>query len=294
MVLQVVLNGYFRSGTTILWHLLRLSQPDKLHLHEPFHPKLLWHLNNDIGKDDPMHMIPLWDDYVKLDGHTLKTIIEVAQTLDGSPVTWLEAKPVVEALDRDSHDIYIKCVRAHAILPFLANHYDVQIYHIIRCPACTWIDHFDAMDLRDVDTLLGINPTYNYADRFYLLNTYKKLKQMFDVPFKANNYLDMFVYNWVVSNYLAVTKTAEFDNFEVILYEECVDNDVLRKLGIGNAYYHMFKPYMPCMHYPIIHRIIAEIIYNTPLRQLYEEIDAHTPLDTYYHILDPIHYADTK
>jgi len=227
MVLLYVLNGYFRSGTTILWHLLKLSHRDKVHIYEPFHPKLEYHLSNDINKKDPLHGLQLWNDYIKLEGRTLRTIIECSKTLDGSPVTLYEAKDIINALEDDEHEIFIKMVRGHAILPYIAEYYDANVVHIIRCPVCTWLRHFDTKDLNNIDTILGLNPAYPYANRFYLLNTYKKLKQMVNIPFKPNNYLDMFVFNWVISNYIAVTKIIDFENASIYLYEDCRDWETL-------------------------------------------------------------------
>jgi len=75
MILGVV-NGYFRTGTTLLWNLIRLSNPHALHLYEPYHPELANKLEKwTIGSRDGLHGLPLWDDYFALPKRVLTHIL---------------------------------------------------------------------------------------------------------------------------------------------------------------------------------------------------------------------------
>jgi len=285
MSIEVVINGYFRSGTTILWHLLRQAHNNAIHLYEPFLPELKHRLKRFKGKPDPLHKIPLWDDYFKLEGRVLNEILNVSSLLDGSPVTWDEIRHIIALLDNLDEPVYIKDVRLHNVLANILQHTNARVYHIIRCPACVWLSHFTADELTNPDTVFGINKTFNYRHRFYLLNTFNKLKQIAPIRIKVFNWLDIFTYNWVISNYFALDGYLDFLKHNIWIYELITPTDLVHEFNIPENIAYSFKPMHTNTWHNMILQQIRTTITTTTLYELYKAIDYCTNIDYYYSIL---------
>ncbi|MFA5582365.1 MAG: hypothetical protein WDA25_10485 [Paracoccaceae bacterium] len=61
-MMPLVLNGFFRSGTSVLWRAIAEASPDKRVLYEPCHPDLLAHIRRP-DDPDPLHGFALWHAY---------------------------------------------------------------------------------------------------------------------------------------------------------------------------------------------------------------------------------------
>ena len=64
MPINIVINGYFRSGTTYFWNLLRANVKFPV-FYEPLHPQLSLFINRSQGVDET-HGMSLWEEYSKL------------------------------------------------------------------------------------------------------------------------------------------------------------------------------------------------------------------------------------
>ncbi len=70
MAVKLLVNGFFRSGTTIIWKILKKSNPNALVLYEPCHELIVHHLEEYQRKPfvDETHGMDIWEDYTKAPG----------------------------------------------------------------------------------------------------------------------------------------------------------------------------------------------------------------------------------
>jgi hypothetical protein len=141
--LRFVVNGYFRSGTTVVWDIIRRCNPDLVCLYEPCHENLGVHLDHDRGVADPLHGADLWADYRRLtDAHIVGNL--VAQRRDLVPRYPLDAGDVseyVSMLHAEPRQMMAKVNRWHFVLGELQSRFGYQTVHVIRRPQAV----FDSM-----------------------------------------------------------------------------------------------------------------------------------------------------
>ncbi len=59
-MIKFVFNGYYKSGSTRMWWVLKRSNPEMLHICEPLTPDWL-KLKDSIYSH--LHGLPIWEDY---------------------------------------------------------------------------------------------------------------------------------------------------------------------------------------------------------------------------------------
>jgi len=240
MPLVFLLNGYFRSGTTLLYKIIKQSNPEKLIFYEPFHNDLFLYLSNHkIGQIDKVHNIPLWDEYL-LQGKEFIDKLREKHPCINEPFP-IDASKVISYLDI-FHNLQAQVVlqpnRMHFVLGKIAQYYNVPCAHIIRDPLDTYLDIINTYRQkrnREVVFIADILRKFNLLPLRKAFAMDKGLEFIFryfgkpakwkDIAFKIRHYNDnlgIFVVNWVISNYQAINDLEKYNGL-LIRYEKLVE-----------------------------------------------------------------------
>lgn len=132
---RVILNGFYRSGTSILWRALQRANPDRVILYEPCHPdlsELVTQAASDPAVND-LHGFRLWDEYIPhLDRLAdLRAALPRGQVFaqDGAAVAQY-AQGLFEGLGAD----VLQVNRWHYVLAPLVSRTGAAPVHILRNP----------------------------------------------------------------------------------------------------------------------------------------------------------------
>lgn len=243
MPVKVIVNGFFRSGTTVVWRILRDSNRDWRVFYEPCHEGLVNYLHDKdcISQIHPWHKMMLWDEYYRVPG--LIENIENWHPRIGFPLplnirTTLEYVGIFHAL---KENCILQTNRWHFMLGPLATRYGCGIVHIVRNPYDVFRSicrlyraqgKWWAVLLKRVGTAaIGLRA-------FRIGVTYEQLRErhftqlppLARVPVVKNKtyVFKVFVVVWVLCNFLALRDVYR-KNGSVIVYEKLVSSPSIYK-----------------------------------------------------------------
>jgi len=209
-----VLAGLFRQGTTIIWYITKLSNPDKLHLYEPCHPELFESLKNWVkGMKDRMHGLPLWDDYLDIPDEFI-TLMRNKHPYKNAIIRFEEVKPYLNVINEIMSKIVIQPCRLNFVLKDIKLCYNCVTIAILRNPVDTYLSHFTADVLMNEDKVMKFSLEKTDGDPFFTNEIYRELAEIYDFPMNANN-LEQFAVVWTLANYNAIIGADH-----VIVYEK--------------------------------------------------------------------------
>jgi len=234
MAINFVINGYFRSGTTYFWSIIKKNFQNFV-FYEPLHPSLpnnIW-FNDNI---DYLHQKDIWSDYREL------SFIEKLKICRSHP----SAKADIcsnDSLLINYYNIYnnldndcgMQFNRAHFHLDIFHHTYKCPVVHIIRHP----------MDVyASIIRIIYVNQTiknkllYIFYRKYILLNNFEVIRDYkwinkFIKQFNSSDksimafyrnlsFYEKFIIVWIMSNYFAI-KSIENCNGLVIAYEELMN-----------------------------------------------------------------------
>jgi len=245
MALRYIFNGYYRSGTTLIWEILKESNTDFTVFYEPLHPNLIdkiRHFSNNRDKLDSLHGKRLWNEYI-IQGDTFIDNLDEKQVFRKYmyPKNKQELFNYLDIYDNLSGNIILQTNRLHFYLDDIVEKYNIKAFHIIRNP-------FDVYS-----SLIQIYKNKRSSFKHFVLNFYHYLKyrytpklnfwgvkrsvdfiyENFKIPgywqetkikkHILNDSFKMHLLNWILCNYLALNKNQNF-NFKLILYEDLIKN----------------------------------------------------------------------
>jgi len=236
-----VLAGLFRQGTTIIWYITKLSNPDKLHLYEPCHPELFESLKNWVkGMKDRMHGLPLWDDYLDIPDEFI-TLMRNKHPYKNAIIRFEEVKPYLNVINEIMSKIVIQPCRLNFVLKDIKLCYNCVTIAILRNPVDTYLSHFTADVLRDEDKVMKFSLEKTDGDPFFTNEIYRELAEIYDFPMNANN-LEQFAVVWTLANYNAIIGADH-----VIVYEKlCMIrqlNNTVTGLNFDPIHGDLINPY---------------------------------------------------
>jgi len=241
MPIRWVVNGYYRSGTTILFYVIKKSRPEMLHLYEPLLPILVEAVKgHPVGSVVELHGLEgIFDDYYKIPD--LDSLFKLHKGMKfNMPLSIEEVVDYLDKIDSLEYDILIQPNNAHFILGELRELYDCKVVHIVRNPADCWASHFPGMErwvtpdtpaYRGHPSNIGAFWLYLTFDRLYgecgdYLNELGISNRSKDV--------DKFLACWYLCN-----KTAISNADYVFNIEDVVRNPEIMKPEIDERYYGM-------------------------------------------------------
>jgi len=268
MTIELILNSYYRSGSTVLFKMLELSNPDKVVLCEPLHPDLFTLLDKyGPYREDPLHQMKLWTGYFKLPRSVLIELRERHMNFTAC----FDAEPVLRYLDplhKCEKCVLLKTTRMHFVLGEVKKKLGCKVIHVVRSPALVWMDHLHISIVNDEEAFWRVTLTrhlYNHVSAsFYLGPMFKALQERFTLPEPRDNF-DRFVACWIISNYHAMQSADVVLVYEILLYRRGEYLDHINA-KLGREYFRKEHAHLPNEQLALHH------LYRVPmLMKLFEE-----------------------
>lgn len=241
MPLVFLLNGYFRSGTTLMYRVIKESNPDKLVFYEPLHNDLFLYLgNHKIGNIDKVHNICLWDEYLLQGDEFVDRLRKKHPCIDEPfPINSSKVISYLYIFHNLQAPIVLQLNRIHFVLEKLTRHYNIPCVHIIRNPLDSFlsiINTYRQKRSREVVFIADVLRKFNLLPLKrafaigkgveFVFKYFGKPSKWKDIPFKMrhwNDTLGIFLLNWTICNYVAI-KQLQKCNGSLLVYEQLVDN----------------------------------------------------------------------
>lgn len=256
MGIKLIINGYFRSGTTFVWNYLYpiLKSKGFLSFYEP----LLPYLGQDVNKErisrkiNPLHSSRLYQDYNALPDNVRTHIFLNNPNANSFGIrNSLELKNYLDLYNEMSAPVFLQTNRLHFFFHDISSWYEPIIIHIIRNPLDVWVSIKNAYLKHNLSDVRGAKYIYYKLKRdFSLGQTFEIDKQFKWILFKVGlpvyykldifrkitwrlDVFERFVVNWIVSNYFAIKWLKDSQSllvYEHILNEPEVLSNRLSKL----------------------------------------------------------------
>ncbi|RLF99023.1 MAG: hypothetical protein DRN49_04960 [Thaumarchaeota archaeon] len=242
-MIEGVLAGLFRQGTTILWYICKLSTPDKLHLYEPCHQDLFDILSKwEKGMKDQMHKLPLWDDYLEIPCEHLEIMRQRHDNFNGV-IEWnKQLEQYMDAINAIPAPCILQPCRLNFVLFDIKLRYGCEIVAIVRNPIDTWFAHFP---YADIDHLMSMSFDKIDGDPFYTNDFYTSLQQKYDLPPLCN--FEQFAIVWTLANYYAICASDAIISYDRVVehpaYEFMKINRKCKTMQFDVKYADLIKKY---------------------------------------------------
>ncbi len=240
-MIKFILNGFQRSGTTLMWKLMKRSNPGMIHLYEPFQETVA-EVEKFEDKVIRIHGDKVWKDYSYLPPSVLEKLKQKRRELKSKvnvnnlnfsyfyPTDIKEVSDYLDLINGIDKPVTLQLNRGALILPELSEKYKCSYAHIIRNPYDVWISFMKPLTSdgwRSFARKHVFMRTYGYY--WDLDNIYNFLKRYDDsVPeIKKGDYVGKFVVNWSYINYYAIKK---LDNRGIAFWVEDLNEENLKKL----------------------------------------------------------------
>jgi len=249
MAIKILINGYYRSGTTMLFHQVNNALPaDTIGFYEPCYPLLgLVVRNEDSSKIRNLHGSTLWKSYQNMTEEIFEDVLRNHPNPDKKGIQNDQA--LIEYLKlyhNMSSDTFLQTNRYHPLLSVIQKEFSPSIIHVVRNP----ISVFDSIKkpytgnetgmkrlvkqiriLRDSGDFFGNKSEFNYL----LQRTGKptSLYQNWNLKyFFKPTFFERIIVNWTISNYSAL-KAIEKNGNKMVVYEEMVSrpNEVFAEIS---------------------------------------------------------------
>jgi len=207
-----IINGYYRSGTTLMQRLYKLSNLNHIVLCEPTQHEIIdFVMSNGCYKQNVLHGWTIFEDYCKLPREVRHEFIaRHFEVFDKDKRQWgiMTDFGAVRYLLQPLHDcdlpIVIKSCQLHLFLDKLIRWLDCWVVHLVRPAPKVIASHFNPIDLygsnKAREILLGNKGVVSfYCDAVYEnLTYYLKVDKN-----KARHNLDKLVFNILTVNRIA-------------------------------------------------------------------------------------------
>ena len=273
-MIRFILNGYYRSGTTILWWIMKQSNPRMIHLYEPLHPDLPKVISKwSVGQRDGLHGLPIWDDWLAIPKHKLVEYLRRFRE-DHLPVNVKDVIRRFEPINELGLDVTLQPNRLHLVIGELAVFYGCKWAHIVRNPYDTWIEHFPTNLQKNERALKGESKSWDYGAMFFLQPTYELISKLEGVNVPSDDWIGKFVVCWSYCNYKAIEQWRTFGHGFVFDYETLTRNPVatLRFLSMNTPIRWKTS------YAGLIKRDRVNICPDSIRKLIYERIDEYVPV----------------
>ncbi len=262
MGINIVVNGYYRSGTTFIWNYLKeeLVRRGYFCFYEPLNPGLanLILKEQKEKKINKLHGSFLFEDYLKLNEEILYNIfINNPHYNNGFyPRNYLEVEYYLNLFDKIEKEVFLQVNRLHFYLDIIFKKFTKNVIHIIRNPLDVWISIKKAFEVRDFDTILRkilikITKPYRLQYAFNIKNDFNWIYEKLGYPVNYDSFyikrllgnfsaFEMFIVVWIITNYYAI-KSIVKNNGLILVYEKIVDNPEYLKNSLENFFKFKFE-----------------------------------------------------
>lgn len=220
----VVVNGYFRSGTSILWRQLKTANPDRKVIYEPCHNDLFRALlRARQGQVNDLHKFKTWNTYFALDEDALQRLRWSHPNLDGHvlPASYPALAWYIKNLQAVfGENAVLQTNRWQFYLGDIARD-GAETLHVIRNPFSVYASISSNGDLKKRrNPLEKLRRLLNPSNRFYGWQMRQEIGRRYGHRCHGWQRLqpfETFVYCWVLSNHAALDALG---HHRVFCYEE--------------------------------------------------------------------------
>jgi len=223
-MLCAVFNGYFRSGTTLFWNILRLSNPDADVFYEPFHTELFVHLSlRQENPLDPLHQLPVFNTYFKYPDFISKLRKYFPNYDQPFPLHPDLTFKYLNLFNELPNKVILQANRLHFLYDEISTNFpNCKIIHIIRHPLDIYL------------SIITIHKKYyshlSLGQVFYTDDIFRWIYSRFGLPKLTdsrrdlifNDFLAKILSCWIIANYHALLITQDNYNILVIRYEDLI------------------------------------------------------------------------
>jgi len=231
-----VINGYYRTGTSIVWWILQQSNPDTVILYEPHSLGVYngFKRNPNAETINPLHGMPIYKPYFMVSDEVRKTFLETAKP---KPVytkdDFEDAVKTVEMFNDIDERVIIQSNQLHPILNDFAEYFDCNYIHIVRDPVEVLYSHAGSpskLKQKIQEILITLAPNYMISkwmnhgihgkfELRYMMDVAKKLKFLD----RGGDLLEKFVRMYVNYNY-HVLENLDEKRGAIVKFEDLVKN----------------------------------------------------------------------
>ncbi len=235
MAVKLVINGFFRSGTSVFWKIVRASNPETIVFYEPCHEEILKYIARFTEEPfiDELHNMSLWDEYVAIPGLTER--IARKHPNPGLGMVFPEDRDrllsYIGIYDELPSPTILQSNRWSFALKDIAERFETGLIHIIRNP----FDVFDSMTRIYFNQGSALKQMVKKGGKPLFASNAFQIGVMFDQVHKLTgkpavnltslerlhyslNAFDAFLVAWVMSNRAAVADVMAKDGM-IISYE---------------------------------------------------------------------------
>ncbi len=247
-MIKLIFNGYYRSGTTMMYKILKGSNSDMSCFYEPLHPNLFNEITKNIATT--LHKFYPWDSYKTTNFKLIKEKYKFYHNglkktgSDIIPTNFQEIQPLFDLLHNLENDAILQPNRCHFVLKDIVNDYNCKFIHIIRNPINTWLSQTVTPPIKNRIRLkkryaLATNILGKYGKNYFLTKYLSKNKDVGEYFFGNSNYeliarkfnrqdneknqLSKMLTVWTYFNYHAFIQ-ADNINGMIVFYEDIVLN----------------------------------------------------------------------
>lgn len=244
-----ILNGYYRSGTTIWMRIIAESNPYMPVLCEPTSPVVVEQIKS-TGFDgmEPLHRFKVFEGYGKLIGSVWeeykkrwKEVFSKYKIMRGIMTSWEDVRYLLEPFHECEQHIFIKSTQLHLFLKEIETYFGTKCLHLQRDLADTIASHLQLHLLADEAGARQVLFSKQKPTMFFVDCIFENLKEFFGESIKAENVLQKLIYNITKCNSYAKQQGVKIVNFEN--FDE-VKRGIIQhlKLHIDMNKLHLFDP----------------------------------------------------
>ncbi|MFM9986434.1 MAG: sulfotransferase domain-containing protein [Flavobacteriales bacterium] len=236
MPVKYIINGYFRSGTTMLYDAVRKAVgEDGFSFYEPCYPKLGLVIRDEQSHKaiNPLHGKKVWHEYLRLDENELKDILRNHPNTRGEGIANdRDFMAYINQYNALPNAVFLQTNRYHFFLDIFFKEYNAQVVHVVRNPIHVFESIYNSY-FQSVSPLKKIvrklTQRYTMKNYFGVQNEFNWILQHTGFPFvmynnwrlryfKKPDYFSQFVVVWIVSNYYAL-KSIHNHAGRLVIYE---------------------------------------------------------------------------
>lgn len=264
MSIKLLVNGFFRSGTTIVWKIFRDSNPGIVSFYEPCHEEIMSRLDSFAKEPftDTLHNVSVWDEYFEVAG-LIDQIRQNHPNTGKGNIFPCEARDVVnyaKVYDALDGDVILQTNRWALFMEDIHKALGTPIMHITRNPLDVYRSmqnvYFTQGSL--AKNLIKKNFKNHFAKKaFGILNMYEYVSRRFSRPARKRRTkletefnsvaFDMFFIVWSISNYYAI-KAMDNGKGTALTYETMLkypfetQKTIEEKFGLAFNHEGILKP----------------------------------------------------
>jgi len=211
MAIKYIINGYFRSGTTLLWKLVSESLSDTKCFYEPLHPKLSEFISSvDKDKVNELHGFTLWNEYILLDEEFKRKLIELHPNRTVERFSWNDLKKYFDFYHELDCDVLLQTNRPHHHLDQTRDSYGAKIVHIVRHPFYVYSSIIKAYKSENsgIKGVIKRSLPFGFFEAFEIQREYDWLRERLGDEYTkattARDIFDKFCFVYCLNNYVAI------------------------------------------------------------------------------------------